>query len=351
MANKTISSLPAASAVGATDLFVLQQANQAKKLSGQVLETWLLSMADGHGGIVSIEYTSSSGTNPVIDTYTITYADASTSTFTVTNGIKGDKGNTGDPARVVDVYFSYAESASGTTIPTTGWSDVIPNVQPGHYLWVRNSTEYNNGDVFNTYTVGYHGLNGSGSGDMTKAAYDPNNAVYSAGGIARYVSSHTPSASSSSPAMDGKASAGSSSAYARGDHVHPKDTSKANSDLSNVSDGAIAGSKIANGGITASKIADGAVSTLYTTTILSNASSWTLISGVYVSQITVNGLLATDNPIVEFTVNPSQAGSAPQQLEAWLRCLFATAEDGVLDVVFPEIPSIDIPIKILCIRK
>ena len=36
-----------------------------------------------------------------------------------------------------------------------------------------------------------------------------------------------PSASTSNPAMDGTASAGSSSAWARGDHVHPHDTSKA----------------------------------------------------------------------------------------------------------------------------
>lgn len=36
-----------------------------------------------------------------------------------------------------------------------------------------------------------------------------------------------PSASTSNPAMDGTASAGSSAAWARGDHVHPHDTSKA----------------------------------------------------------------------------------------------------------------------------
>jgi hypothetical protein len=37
-----------------------------------------------------------------------------------------------------------------------------------------------------------------------------------------------PAASSSNPVMDGTAAAGSSSNYARADHVHPKDTSKAN---------------------------------------------------------------------------------------------------------------------------
>lgn len=40
--------------------------------------------------------------------------------------------------------------------------------------------------------------------------------------------SGAPSASSSTPAMDGTGSAGSSTDYARADHVHPKDTTKAN---------------------------------------------------------------------------------------------------------------------------
>ena len=39
-------------------------------------------------------------------------------------------------------------------------------------------------------------------------------------------SSAVPSASTASPAMDGTASAGSSAAWARGDHVHPSDTAK-----------------------------------------------------------------------------------------------------------------------------
>ena len=49
MADRSISELPTASTIGATDLFVLQQANAAKKLTGQALENWLLQMADGHG--------------------------------------------------------------------------------------------------------------------------------------------------------------------------------------------------------------------------------------------------------------------------------------------------------------
>jgi len=92
MADKSISELTAASAVGSSDLFVLEQTGVAKKLTGQILENWLVSFADGHGGIQSIVKTGSSGTNPVIDTYTITLADTTTFAFTVTNGLKGDTG-------------------------------------------------------------------------------------------------------------------------------------------------------------------------------------------------------------------------------------------------------------------
>ena len=50
-------------------------------------------------GIQSIVKTSTSG---LVDTYTITYTNGDTTTFTVTNGAKGDKGDHGDPAQLVD---------------------------------------------------------------------------------------------------------------------------------------------------------------------------------------------------------------------------------------------------------
>ena len=92
MADKAISQLNAATAVTSVDLFVLEQSGEAKKLTGQILENWLVSFADGHGGIQSITKTGSTGSNPVIDTYTILLADETTTTFQVVNGVKGDTG-------------------------------------------------------------------------------------------------------------------------------------------------------------------------------------------------------------------------------------------------------------------
>lgn len=218
MADRSISELPAASTIGATDLFVLQQANAAKKLTGQALENWLLQMADGHGGIQSISKTSSAGSNPIVDTYTITFADTTTSTFTVTNGIKGDKGaqtyvhvkysavqptrdadlgdipdewmgiyiglasvapthytnytwnkvrgEKGDPgaaAAITSQSVQYTSSTSGTVIPSGPWADEVPNVQAGNYLWTRTTITFNSGTPVVAYGVSRMGVDGSGS--------------------------------------------------------------------------------------------------------------------------------------------------------------------------------------------
>ena len=125
MADKSVGELIAAQSVTPTDLFVLEQNGTAKKLTGQILENWLVSFADGHGGIQSIKKLSTSGladtyritladttpfdfvvtngrsitgtsktsTSGLVDTYTITYNNGPASTFTVKNGEKGDKGD------------------------------------------------------------------------------------------------------------------------------------------------------------------------------------------------------------------------------------------------------------------
>lgn len=83
MADKAISELVAAEQIKSTDMFVLEQDGTAKRLQGQTLLNWLTAAADGHGGISNI---AKSGTDGLVDTYTITLADTTTKTFTVTNG-------------------------------------------------------------------------------------------------------------------------------------------------------------------------------------------------------------------------------------------------------------------------
>ena len=64
MADKTVGELPRASTVTTTDLFVMEQAGQAKSLTGQVLINDLATALDGHGGIKSITLN---------DDYTLTF--------------------------------------------------------------------------------------------------------------------------------------------------------------------------------------------------------------------------------------------------------------------------------------
>ena len=251
MADKSIGELIPATSVTPTDLFVLEQNNTAKKLTGQVLENWLVSFADGHGGIQSIVKQSTSGLNDtyritladttifdfvvtngkgitgisktstsgLADTYTIRYNDSTTSTFTVTNGAKGDKGDntytwfkyasekptsssssmgdepdnwlgvysgnksepptdpmeytwslikgekgqTGDPATIVTNKTEYQVSDSGTIIPSGVWSTSIPVVTPGKYLWARTTTQFNTGTPNYAYSISRFGIDGTGS--------------------------------------------------------------------------------------------------------------------------------------------------------------------------------------------
>ena len=229
MADKRINELPAASAVSPVDLFVLEQSGVAKKLTGTILEQWLLALAAGHGGIVSIDLTSSAG---LVDTYTITYADTASQTFTVTNGAEGPRGatgSTGAPATLSNYEVVYQTSASGSVIPTGAWSSSVPTLTQGQFLWTRTTLTFNSGSPVVGYSVSYVGIDGSGSGDMRAAIYDPNGLIAALpGGIPQYVEVQIPAYESSAPPADSEnGSAGTNNTIARGNHSHQKDSTKA----------------------------------------------------------------------------------------------------------------------------
>ena len=127
MANKPINQLDNASSLDATDLLVLwdSSTNTAQNMTGQQFTTWLTALAAGKGGISSISKT---GTAGLVDTYTITYADASTSTFTVTNGAKGDQGEQ------THVWIAY----SATEPDSDSDMSVIPAPWMGIYVGLES---------------------------------------------------------------------------------------------------------------------------------------------------------------------------------------------------------------------
>ena len=118
MADKAISELIAANQVNPTDLFVLEQSGTAKKLTGQILENWLVSFADGHGGIQSI---AKIGTSGLVDTYRITLADTTTFDFAVTNGKSINSITKTGTSGLVDTYtIDYNDGTKGTFTITNG---------------------------------------------------------------------------------------------------------------------------------------------------------------------------------------------------------------------------------------
>lgn len=288
MADKSIGDLNFAPGTvdDSNTLFVVQQSGAAYKLSGHEFILALTTILDGHGGISSIVYTPpasgsltgtmvitladqsttsvsiqngkgivsivKTSTSGLIDTYTITYNDSTTSTFTVTNGtkgdtgdawyvwirysgtqptqdsdmgttpdnwmgiysgtsstapvhytsyqwfeIKGEKGDTGNPATITDTAVEYQVSTSGTVVPSGTWSSTVPTVAQGDFLWTRTTLAFNSGSPIISYAVSYAGIDGQGS------------------------------PSSATPQMDnGNGSAGTGTKFSRDDHIHPTDTSR-----------------------------------------------------------------------------------------------------------------------------
>lgn len=85
MADKRIQDLTPASQVQTSDRFVLEQSGQAKSLTGQILINDLAAFLDGHGGINDISYTPPTS-GSLTGTLTVTLADGTVETFSVTNG-------------------------------------------------------------------------------------------------------------------------------------------------------------------------------------------------------------------------------------------------------------------------
>ena len=77
--------------------------------------------------------------------------------------IKGDKGSTGDPAKLLSSSTTYMVSDSGTIVPSGSWQSSVPTVPQGKYLWTRVIQTYNSGSPVTSYSVSRMGLDGIGS--------------------------------------------------------------------------------------------------------------------------------------------------------------------------------------------
>lgn len=199
--------------------------NISKISSSGLADTYRITLADttkfdfvvtNGRGVSSISKT---GTSGLVDTYRISYNDGTSSTLTVTNGakgdkgdntytwikyasqeptasshsfgdvpdewigiyagtsstaptnwqsydwfkIKGEKGNTGNPATLTSSQVTYQAGSSGTVVPSGSWSSSVPSVNQGKYLWTRQVLQFNTGNAITSYSVSRFGIDGSGA--------------------------------------------------------------------------------------------------------------------------------------------------------------------------------------------
>jgi hypothetical protein len=110
-------------------------------------------------------------------------------------------GITGPAPLVTGTIYQYANSTSGTVVPSS-WSDTRPATTPGTWAWTKTVITYNTGNTTTLYSAAYQGQDGEGA---------PGTAA---------------------PKMDGTAAVGISMKYSREDHVHPTDISRQTKKLS-----------------------------------------------------------------------------------------------------------------------
>lgn len=76
----------------------------------------------------------------------------------------GNNGRDGVPGKdgvgIRSTVISYAVSTSGTSAPTVGWGEQVPNVPNGQYLWTRTVYTYTDNDTETAYSVAKMGTDG-----------------------------------------------------------------------------------------------------------------------------------------------------------------------------------------------
>jgi hypothetical protein len=115
-----------------------------------------------------------------------------------------------------------------------------------------------------------------------------------------------------------------------------------------IAGGAVSADKINDGAVTATKIAGGAVSAEYTGTL--DAEDWSGDAAPYTQSIPVTGILSTDNPIAD--VAYSGTGSTDIARATNFSYIYRIATtDGFITAYAMQPPTVNLPIRLLCVRK
>lgn len=79
----------------------------------------------------------------------------------------GTNGRNGTSVTVKSTSVTYQVGSSGTTKPTGTWSEDIPSVGNGQYLWTKTVVTYSDGKSTEAYSVSYKGTNGTNGTSVT----------------------------------------------------------------------------------------------------------------------------------------------------------------------------------------
>ena len=105
-----------------------------------------------------------------------------TVSYIATNGNDGSNGIAGkDGVGIKTTTITYASSTNGTAAPATGWTETIPTVSEGSYLWTKTIWTYTDNTTETGYSVARMGVNGTkgatgapGVSSYTWIRYSPN---------------------------------------------------------------------------------------------------------------------------------------------------------------------------------
>ena len=128
----------------------------------------------------NIQVTTSSGVNGTYDSTSATYkvnamtVDSGTITFTAKKGTAtivkkakvqkvkpGQDGSDGDDGKGIETTkVTYQKSTSGSSIPSGDWSETIPTLAKGDFIWTRTIITYTDQSTSTSYSVGFIGFDG-----------------------------------------------------------------------------------------------------------------------------------------------------------------------------------------------
>lgn len=122
----------------------------------------------------------------------------------------------GKDITILNYSILYGASNDTATEPVT-WTDTIPAVAPGQYLWTKITIQFSTGQQVSYYSVARQGSGAGGVASVNNIMPDGNGNV----------TVPLPTASNNTPLMNSiSGDAGLSSEYSRYDHIHPSDASK-----------------------------------------------------------------------------------------------------------------------------